>query len=48
MHSAASLHDQLTALQKANEATTKRKTRRKKQMQKQGTSTNAEGTETIA
>jgi hypothetical protein len=48
MHLAVSLRDQVTALQKANEAATKRKSRRKKRMQKRRTSKKAEGIGIIA
>ena len=47
-HSIVLLRDQISALEKANQAATKRKQRKKKRIQKQGTLTKAEGQEIIA
>ena len=47
-HSAILLRDQVSALQKANKATTKCKERKRKRIQKQGTSIVAEGVEIAA
>jgi pullulanase/glycogen debranching enzyme len=48
IHSGVLLHDQVARLQKANEATTKRRARKKKRIQKQGILTKAEGSKIIA
>jgi hypothetical protein len=48
MHSSVLLRDQVASLQKANEAATKRRERKKKRIQKQGTLTKAQGSEIIA
>jgi hypothetical protein len=48
MHSAALLKGRVTSLEKANEAATTRKQRKKKRIQKKGTLSKAEGQEIIA
>jgi hypothetical protein len=48
IHSGVLLRNQVTRLQQANEAATKRRARKRKQIQKQGTLTKAEGSEIIA
>ncbi|KFY27833.1 hypothetical protein V491_00723, partial [Pseudogymnoascus sp. VKM F-3775] len=48
IHSGVLLCDQVARLQQANEAVTKRRARKRKQIQKQGTLTKAEGSEIIA
>jgi hypothetical protein len=45
MHEAALLRDQVSSLQKANKAATKRKERKRKRIQKHGSLTVAEGAE---
>jgi hypothetical protein len=47
-HSIVLLRDQISTLEKANQAATKRKQRKKKRIQKRGTLTKAEGEEIIA
>ena len=48
IHSGVLLREQVAQLQKANEAATKRKERKKNQIQKRGTLTKAEGEDIIA
>jgi hypothetical protein len=48
IHSGVLLRDQVARLQQANEAATKLRARKRKQIQKQGTLTKAEGSEIIA
>lgn len=48
VHKMVLLRDQVSSLQKANEAATKRKQRKRKRIQKRGTLTKAEGEEIIA
>ena len=45
VHSAVLMRDRITSLERANEAATKRKQRKKKRIQKRGTLTKAEGKE---
>ena len=47
MHSAVLLRDQVSALQQANELATKRRARKKKRIQREGTLTVAEGAEIV-
>ena len=47
-HELVLLRDRVSRLEKANEAATKRKQRKRKRIQKQGTLTKAEGEEIIA
>ena len=48
MLSAELMRDRIASLEKANEAATKRKQRKKKRIQKQGTLTRAEGEDILA
>ena len=48
MHSAILMRDRIVSLERANDAATKRKQRKKKRIQKRGTLTKAEGEEIIA
>jgi hypothetical protein len=48
VHSAVLIHEELSALQKANEVATKRKQRKRKRIQKHGTLTVAEGAKLAA